>query len=238
VSTPVPVDNPRLPGVQSYTLTPNLWHNGGVPARANAGDVTNHFRRVIDMSNVTHLHIDVASWTEKDQRRFDAKIKLDDATGCWLWTGSDNGKGYGRFKYQGVGYRAHRLAWTLAKGPIPDGLQIDHLCRVRGCVNPDHMEPVDNRTNTLRGDTLPAANAAMTHCANGHELSGGNLSPYSTKMGYRRCLTCERNSAHGRYAWVSMAAKALGITVREYRSIYGSSVPVAERIVAECGGER
>lgn len=74
--------------------------------------------------------------------------------------------------------------------PIPDDLTLDHLCRVRACVNPDHMEPVTIRENALRGETAAARNAAQTHCPQGHEYTGENT--YVTTAGSRRCRTCTR----------------------------------------------
>jgi hypothetical protein len=75
--------------------------------------------------------------------------RVEKTGGCWLWTGSRNGGGYGNYGGKG----AHRYAYELLKAPIPPGLVIDHLCRVRHCVNPDHMEPVTQSVNCRRGDT-------------------------------------------------------------------------------------
>ena len=111
--------------------------------------------------------------------------KADD---CWLWA-AQTSDGYGRFSVNGRSTRAHRFAWEMRHGPIPDERQIDHLCRVRRCVNPDHMELVDNRTNVLRGVGLTAQNARKTHCDAGHLLSGENL--YDGD-GRRQCRACKR----------------------------------------------
>lgn len=69
---------------------------------------------------------------------------------CWLWTGETNGEGYGRLHFQGKRTGAHRIVYELLVGPITDGLQIDHLCRIRNCVNPDHLEPVEFKVNQER----------------------------------------------------------------------------------------
>jgi hypothetical protein len=96
-----------------------------------------------------------------------------DADGdCWEWTGSINLKGYGSLSVK-VGDKwikrpAHRLVWIALCGPMPEGLQLDHLCRLRRCVNPDHLEPVTLRVNVLRGIGLTAQNALKTHCKRGH----------------------------------------------------------------------
>lgn len=99
-----------------------------------------------------------AAWREaarKRQRplpeRIGAKLEYQSDTGCWVWTGATNGSGYGMI---GVGQRkkyVHRATYEIARGPIPDGLMIDHLCRNPICCRPDHLEAVTNRENTLRG---------------------------------------------------------------------------------------
>lgn len=123
--------------------------------------------------------------------RFDAKWDEDD-NGCWIWSGSLNHKGYGSFMGEGGrGGRvvlAHRWSHETFIGPIPEGFQVDHLCRVRACVNPAHLESVTPRTNTLRSDSVSAINARKTHCKKGHEFTEDNLFP-STRV-ERVCLTC------------------------------------------------
>lgn len=111
---------------------------------------------------------------------------------CWTWKASFTHNGYGRFKYQGKTVLAHRYSYTVLKGPIPEGLTLDHICRNTACVNPDHLEPVTMKVNVLRGDTITAANSVKTHCNMGHELSGENL--FIRSDGRRRCRTCERAS--------------------------------------------
>src|SRR5689334_1886116 len=94
--------------------------------------------------------------------RFWAKVQPAD-TGCWLWNeGSLDWSGYGQYWYDGATRGAHRVAYGLLVGDIPEGLQIDHLCRTPSCVNPEHLEVVAPKENTLRGNTLPALNAAKT----------------------------------------------------------------------------
>lgn len=110
-------------------------------------------------------------------------------TSCWTWSGRTNGDGYGLIDVRGNGIRSHRLAYELARGPIPDGLEIDHLCRNRACVNPDHLEPVDGRTNTHRGFSFAAINARKTHCVNGHEFTPDNTYTRANRVG-RDCRAC------------------------------------------------
>lgn len=123
--------------------------------------------------------------------RFRAKYCVDPKTGCWIWIASEKGNGYGQFSdAEGRVRSAHRVAYELFIGAIPEGLQIDHLCRNRACVNPSHMEPVTNKENTLRGVGFAAVNAAKTHCAAGHPYSADNT--YVTSLGHRQCRECRR----------------------------------------------
>lgn len=119
--------------------------------------------------------------------RFWAKVQQTES--CWLWTAARDHRGYGEFRVELPPARpakAHRFAYETLVGPIPDGLELDHLCRNRACVNPDHLEPVTGRVNTLRGESPTAQNARKTHCVHGHEL------PPRPPMGGRRpkCKTC------------------------------------------------
>ncbi|MGE9696677.1 HNH endonuclease signature motif containing protein [Streptomyces sp. CH6] len=106
---------------------------------------------------------------------------------CWAWQRTLDRDGYGQFhaKTQGRSnlLSAHRVAWMIHHGhPIPDGLTIDHLCRNRACVNPQHMETVTHKVNTLRGYNPCAINARKTHCPQGHR--------YETAFGKRICKPC------------------------------------------------
>ena len=121
--------------------------------------------------------------TPKDLRRFTRKYINTGPGGCWLWTAGKNEKGYGTFSLDGEKRKAHRVAYEQYVGPIPDGLEIDHLCRHRGCVNPAHLEAVTHAENMARG-----ANAMKTHCARGHEYAGDNV--YRTPDGRRDCRVC------------------------------------------------
>ena len=119
--------------------------------------------------------------------------KVEKSQGCWLWRGGQGRGGYGRAHIGGTEYRpAHRVAYELVVGPIPDSFDLDHLCRVRLCVNPSHLEPVTNRENTLRGYGPTAINARKTHCLRGHPLSGDNLVRLRSSD-ERKCRTCHRD---------------------------------------------
>lgn len=121
--------------------------------------------------------------------RFMAKVSPEPMSGCWLWSGALADGGYGAFRgHEGKSVKAHRWFYEQNKGPVPDGLELDHRCRVRSCVNPEHLEPVTRRVNTLRGISPAAINATKTHCVRGHPLFGPNL--YLRRNGQRGCRSC------------------------------------------------
>lgn len=108
-------------------------------------------------------------------------------TGCWFWLGSMTNTGYGSIYIHPKNQRTHRVSYELFKGPIPAGLVIDHLCRQPLCCNPDHLEPVTDKVNALRGYGACAQHARKTHCPKGHPLSGDNL---VKSIPRRQCRTC------------------------------------------------
>ncbi len=122
----------------------------------------------------------------RNDDRFWSKVRKGDK--CWEWDAAKSGDGYGTFDTTFGTTFAHRFSWTLRNGIIPKGLQIDHLCRNRGCVNHDHMELVTPKENTLRGIGPSAINARKLFCGQGHKFSGGNT--IRTKDGKRRCRSC------------------------------------------------
>lgn len=188
------------------------------------------------------------------EERFWSKVAKTET--CWLWRGPAR-NGYGLFAWrvekrtQTTG--AHRYAYQLERGEIPDGLVIDHLCRVPLCVNPAHLEPVTRGENVLRGVGTSAVNKGKTHCVNGHELVAENIR--SNALGHRLCKSCDREKARRRYqerngpASISEQAKETlraavdrnpsassselaeilgwsgGYTRRVRASIYGSAMP-------------
>lgn len=149
-------------------------------------------------------------WTDLDWRpimrkvtplavRFWAKVSQKDPVSCWEWLGQINQGGYGVI---GLGRRsegkaqAHRVAYELVISPIPPGLQLDHLCRNRSCVNPAHLEPVTQRVNMSRGQSPAARGARATHCPQKHPYSGDNLYVYPD--GSRWCKACRREGMRRR----------------------------------------
>ena len=111
-----------------------------------------------------------------------------EADGCWLWPGALTHDGYGRIQDQGKARLAHRVVYEHLIGPVPSELQLDHLCRVRRCVNPSHLEPVTLRENLMRGNTPARLNADKTQCPKGHEYAGDNL--VNRADGARGCRAC------------------------------------------------
>jgi DNA-binding XRE family transcriptional regulator len=132
-------------------------------------------------------------------------VHFEPNTGCWLWAGADNGQDYGKFR----GEYAHRASYAMARGPIPQGMHLDHLCRVPCCVNPDHLEPVTNRVNAQRGRA-------------GHHMKNGGA---------------PRADAHRMAVMTTASVRALrrdcdaGMTQYEAARKYGISQPTVSQIV-------
>lgn len=123
-----------------------------------------------------------------DEARFWSYVDLHAPGGCWNWTGHTSPDGYGILRIQGATRYMPRYSWEKVNGPMPDGLEPDHLCRNRACVNPDHLEPVTHKVNILRGESPTAINARKTRCNRGHEFTPENT--YVQRNGGRLCRAC------------------------------------------------
>lgn len=147
----------------------------------------------------TNLALSDYFWTRVDRRGPDD---------CWPWTWAINGKGYGSIRRDGKTRGAHRIAYELSVGPIPDGMDLDHVCHSndpscaggdacphRRCCNPAHLEPVTPFVNWQRGQSPHAKDARKTHCAQGHEFTPENTRVYPNRPNQRVCLTCKRAAA-------------------------------------------
>jgi hypothetical protein len=142
-----------------------------------------------------HGHNVLHRWGDALER-FHSKIMMVTESGCWIWLGTISGKaGYGRFNWNGRESTAHTFAYEYYRGPVPPGKELDHLCRVRSCANPHHLEAVTHRENILRGESPMACNAKKTQCPAGHPYDEANTyrKPGS---GYRECRICIGGRSH------------------------------------------
>jgi hypothetical protein len=132
--------------------------------------------------------------------RFWSKVDLSQPDECWLWTARIDKQGYGRIHDGARGQRyAHQVVWELVAGPIPEGLEIDHVCRVRSCVNPSHLDAVTHAENLRRSPLTPAAiTAARGTCAHGHPYDAWNTG--ITTKGTKWCRACNRERKRLAYA--------------------------------------
>lgn len=139
--------------------------------------------------------------------RLSSKTEVDGD--CWIWRGAVNDHGYPYVKVAGKAVRAHRLAYQDFAGDIPLGLELDHTCKIRRCINPAHLEPVTKLVNLRRGDSHKHGGggrfqAAKTHCPRGHPYSKENTKV--TKSGGRACRECHRACDRARLARLAQIA--------------------------------
>lgn len=122
------------------------------------------------------------------------------ANGCWIWQGVKTQQGYGLTSWKSKQTTAHRAAWLAFHGPIDGKLDVDHICRQRACLNPDHLRLLTHRENVLAGNGPPALCARKTHCKRGHELTPGNIDARRlARYGQRLCRQCNLESQRARW---------------------------------------
>ena len=142
------------------------------------------------------------------EQRFWAKVlksgpipaERPDLGPCWTWSAGRDFYGYGVLwlnERKSKRISAHVASYMIHFGPVPSGLQIDHLCRNRACPNPKHLEAVTQQVNLSRGNGVAAVNRRKSHCCNGHELSATNVKLRSN--GHRRCMTCQKQDHRNEY---------------------------------------
>jgi hypothetical protein len=171
------------------------------------GYCNTHYLRV-----KAHGDTEVRQVRGDDRRRLMMQVEVT-ADGCWLWKGALNRDGYGKTSVRREGRThalgAHLLSFEVFVGPVPDGLQLDHLCHThasgcaggrtclhRRCINPKHLEPVTGRENVLRSSAFPALNAGKIACPKGHPYDAENTRIY---RGRRHCRACDRlRGAYGK----------------------------------------
>ena len=140
--------------------------------------------------------------TEKESRRFWDKVDKDgpiikpELGKCWVWIAGKDKYGYGKFSFKNRKVLAHKLSYIMSIGPVPNGLVLDHLCENRACSRPEHLQPVTDKVNLLRGNTAASNHAIKTCCPREHLLEIPNLVPSQLKLGRRSCLSCARANSY------------------------------------------
>jgi hypothetical protein len=135
-----------------------------------------------------HTNTQFNDFSETAEARIMAGIEVQIGQACWIWRGKENSR-YGRISFGGKIHKSHRLSYETFVGPIPAGLVLDHLCRNEMCVNPEHLEPVTEKVNILRGQGVAAKNSRKTQCKNDHEFTEANT---LMNNGRRVCRECKR----------------------------------------------
>lgn len=132
----------------------------------------------------------IRNLTERVERWFSRCITASGE--CWIWTGGSSRNGYGQTKFGGRNWMAHRIFYTYFVADVPDGLDLDHLCRTRSCVNPWHLEPVTRSENLLRSDSVGIYGRHRRACPQGHPYDETNT---AHRNGRRHCKACDRARA-------------------------------------------
>lgn len=153
--------------------------------------------------------VEARFWANVNKECYESQYNL---TLCWEWTGTLDKDGYGMHS-RGL---AHRVAWMLLRGEIPEGLELDHLCRNRSCVNPDHLEPVTHQENLNRG--LRGMRARSGRCRNGHEVTGDNARPSGRYVQCKMCQNLSVEITNARRGLSKAAGKRLDSAGIDWRS--------------------
>lgn len=155
--------------------------------------------------------------------RLDPRIEAVPESGCWVWMSGCDKDGYGRTWRDGKSRKAHREFWQSTNGPIPEGLVIDHICRVRSCVNPDHMRVVDAVTNVMTNSGgIGAVNAKKSCCSR----CGGPYERVKWTSSGRACVPCKRADFRRNYAKRRIAQGKPYLPVTEWRTSDLGTVPL------------
>lgn len=164
------------------------------------------------MSNASLAHLPIAD-------RIRLSVDVDDVNGCWVWRRGRDSHGYGTIHVQRKQVGAHRVSYETFVGPIPEGLQLDHLCRNRACVNPGHLEPVTSRINTNRS---PFANAHVTSCPRGHAYDDTNTYYRDGHRDCRLCRTIRRRLLHAMTPQQREERKSAGLPLVDLDAYFAS----------------
>lgn len=158
------------------------WDGAASTARPVASE---RVRSRMRAKSIPHL-------TPKQQDRFWARVEVHHPAGCWEWIGPRGTRGYGQLFLNDKCFTAHRVAYALLIEDAPGDMTIDHLCRNKRCVNPDHLRVVTSVENVLAGLAPTAQNARKTHCINGHEFTPDNVYQRPNRPTERGCRACRR----------------------------------------------
>lgn len=139
---------------------------------------------------------------------FFSKIDYGDFSRCWNWKAGFNSNGYGEFWNGFRSMPAHRYSFETFRGRVDDGLVLDHLCKNKNCVNPNHLEAVTTKENNIRGDGFAGVNSRKTHCIRGHKLIKKNLCGTYLKKGIRKCKICHNMKANMR-RWIKESGEQI-----------------------------
>lgn len=173
------------------------WHDGCNTPSRKWGMCEHHYSKWIVTYPPKKTRIN-----KPDAERFAFYLLKSGDNQCWIWTGALDSNGYGVFNARNTagfsGQKSHRYSYLLAHGKLPEDLELDHLCRVRPCCNPAHLEAVTQKINTMRGVGFGPVNAEKTHCPQGHEYTEENT--YTSEKGWRRCRICLGQSTE---KWIS-----------------------------------